>query len=90
MPLADGPYRAVERGSNVGLGLTCPGALENLETFLKCGWICTVLTPYEVEQFEQYLRPRIESGQGTKWIAQAYLWAMKGMEEQSSRGGSTG
>lgn len=40
-----------------------------------------VLSPYEVEQFEHYLRPRIESGQGTKRIAQAYLWAMKAMEQ---------
>jgi arsenite methyltransferase len=49
-----------------------------------------VLTPYEVEQFEQYLRPRIESGQGIKRIARAYLWAMKGVEEQSSRASSSG
>jgi ubiquinone/menaquinone biosynthesis C-methylase UbiE len=40
------------------------------------------LTPLEAQQFEQYLRPRIETGQGTKRVAQAYLWAAKGAEAQ--------
>jgi arsenite methyltransferase len=42
-----------------------------------------VLGAHEAQQFEHYLRPRIESGQGTKRVAQAYLWAVKGVDAQS-------
>ena len=40
------------------------------------------LTPHEAQQFERYLRPRIETGQGTKRVAQVYLWATKGVDAQ--------
>jgi len=49
-----------------------------------------VLSTHEAQEFENYLRPRIESGQGTKRVAQVYLWAMKGTEERHSRVGATG
>ena len=35
------------------------------------------LTPIEIERFSNYLRPLVESGQGTHRLAVAYLWAVK-------------
>lgn len=35
------------------------------------------LTPIEIEKFSNYLRPLVESGQGTHRLAVAYLWAVK-------------
>src|SRR6266487_180957 len=36
-----------------------------------------VLTPAEAERFKNYLRPLVESKQGTRRFAVAYLWAIK-------------
>ncbi len=35
------------------------------------------LTPAEIERFTAHLRPLVESGQGTRRFAVAYLWAVK-------------
>ena len=35
------------------------------------------LTPGEIEAFVNYMRPRVEAGQGVYRFAVAYLWAVK-------------